>query len=147
MLKTLFFRAVIRVLFTVRRTLAGRSTAPPRRVLILDHTERIGDIVALTPFIERLVAHLRPATVAICLKTPVIDIQRDAGTCDDYIPYQSFGATLRTIRRARYDLIVIPDWGIVNALLALLSLGMWTADKPLADIRSQQRTEADSTVR
>ncbi len=89
-------------------------------ILILD-LMGIGDVVCLTPFIERLKESGQFNKITACFSNIATDLSKSFVSVDDYIYHKDYKSTIKAIRQANFDLIIIPGWGLKHTIIALLS--------------------------
>ena len=89
-------------------------------ILVLD-LMGIGDVVCLTPFLGTLVDSGKFSKITGCFSSVATDVSKSLIPLDDYIYHHNYRATIKAIRKAKFDLIIIPGWGLRHTILGLLS--------------------------
>ena len=102
------------------KALIVRNKTEFSNVLVLD-LMGIGDVVCLTPFLEELVQSDKFEKITACFSSIATDLSKSFISLDDYIYHRSYRTTLKEIRKAKFDLIIIPGWGLKHTILGLLS--------------------------
>lgn len=102
------------------KSLTVKNKSQFKNVLVLD-LMGIGDVVCLTPFLEKLVKSGKFERISGCFSSIATDLSKSFVCLDDYINHKSYRSTIKEIRKAKFDLIIIPGWGLKHTILGLLS--------------------------
>lgn len=102
------------------KNLITRDKKEFSKVLVLD-LMGIGDVVCLTPFLEKLVVSGKFKSITGCFSSIATDLSKSLIPLDDYIYHSNYRTTIKAIRKAKFDLIIIPGWGLRHTILGLLS--------------------------
>jgi len=102
------------------KSLIKRKKTEFSNILILD-LMGIGDVVCLTPFIERLKESRQFAKITGCFSSIATDLSKSFVPLDNYIYHRYYKTTIKAIRQANFDLIIIPGWGLKHTIIGLSS--------------------------
>lgn len=102
------------------KSLTVKKKSKISNVLVLD-LMGIGDVVCLTPFLEKLVQSGKFEKITACFSSIATDLSKSFIPLDDYIYHKSYKSTIKEIRKANFDLIIIPGWGLKHTIIGLLS--------------------------
>lgn len=107
------------ICFKIRGLFLAKKTSFSN-VLILD-LMGIGDVVCLTPFIQTLKESENFSNISACFNHIAVDLSKSLVPLDDYIYHKNYKTTIKQIRKAKYDLVIIPGWGLKHTIIGLLS--------------------------
>ena len=98
-----------------------------KKILIIE-LFTLGDIVMLSPFIDKLKAHFKNAQIDLEVALSTFDLFKNIPSLTSLVVSQDIRGwlqNLRKIRQNRYDLVIVPNYGVRNVITALLSKGTY----------------------
>ncbi len=108
------------ILYFIKQTLTSNCKEQSiRKILVID-LMGIGDVVCLTPFLNRLKESER-FEVWGCFPYSYKDLMANMVAIDGIIGHSSYLHTIKAIRKESFDLIIIPGWALRHSIVALLS--------------------------
>ncbi|MCK4649385.1 hypothetical protein KAT51_07665, partial [bacterium] len=85
-----------------------------KKILIIE-LFTLGDIVMLSPFIDKLKAHFKNAQIDLEVALSTFDLFKNIPSLTSLVVSQDIRGwlqNLRKIRQNRYDLVIVPNYGV-----------------------------------